>query len=63
MLFRSKLATGGHEGAKELNTYFVGQGVGMMNEVQSARQTVQAFRDDFLAAYERLHNALEGDDA
>ncbi|WP_299559432.1 nitronate monooxygenase [uncultured Sulfitobacter sp.] len=58
-----KLATGGHEGAKELNTYFVGQGVGMMNEVQSARQTVQAFRDDFLAAYERLHNALEGDDA
>ena len=55
-----KLAEGGHEGAKELATYWVGQGVGLMNQARSVRQVVQDFREDFLRAYERLQTALEG---
>ena len=52
----TKLAEGGHEGAKELATYFVGQGVGLMNHAQSARSVVYEFMEDFVQANERLHN-------
>jgi hypothetical protein len=55
-----KLAEGGHKGARELATYWVGQGVGMMNSAQSARDTVHDFRVDFIEAYERLTDFLEG---
>jgi len=54
-----KLAEGGHGGARELSTYYVGQGVGMMNESLTARATIQAFREDFLDAYERLGGFME----
>ena len=37
MLKIDKLAATGHEGAKELATYYVGQAVGLMNSEQSAR--------------------------
>ena len=50
----NKLAEGGHEGAKQLATYWVGQGVGMMNQSLSAKQVVYDFMEDFLAANERL---------
>ena len=49
-----KLAEGGHEGAKALDTYFVGQGVGLMNVSKSTREVVYDFKEDFLNAYERL---------
>ncbi|MEZ5852948.1 MAG: nitronate monooxygenase [Hyphomicrobiaceae bacterium] len=49
-----KLAAGGHSGAKELATYYVGQAVGLMNEEQSARSVVLAFKQDFVEAVERL---------
>ncbi len=55
-----KLAAGGHDGAQQLATYWVGQGVGLMNQPRSVRQVVQDFREDFLRAYERLQTALEG---
>ena len=48
-----KLAQGGHAGAQELATYWVGQGVGLMNEPISAGAVVQQFKEDFLRAYER----------
>lgn len=54
-----KLAAAGHEGAKELDTYFVGQGVGLMNTSQSTGQTVQDFKEDFIEAYERLTRFME----
>jgi NAD(P)H-dependent flavin oxidoreductase YrpB (nitropropane dioxygenase family) len=54
-----KLAEGGHEGAKQLATYWVGQGVGLMNQKKSVRAVVQEFKEDFLNAYERLSTALE----
>ncbi|MEP2715016.1 nitronate monooxygenase [Pseudophaeobacter sp.] len=50
----------GHAGAQDLATYWVGQGVGLMNQTMSAGGVVQAFKEDFLTAYERLQSALEG---
>ncbi|MBY4636626.1 nitronate monooxygenase [Sphingopyxis sp. XHP0097] len=55
-----KLAEGGHEGAKQLATYWVGQGVGLMNEPMSAGQVVQAFKEDWIAACERLNGFVGG---
>ena len=54
-----KLAEGGHEGAKALATYFVGQGVGLMNTTVSARQVVYDFMEDFADATERLAGTME----
>ena len=54
-----KLAEGGHEGAKELDTYYVGQGVGLMNVSKPAREVVYDFKEDFLKAYERLTNFID----
>lgn len=50
-----KLSEGGHEGAKALATYWVGQGVGLMNEAMGAGQVVQEFKTDWIAACERLN--------
>ena len=50
----NKLAEGGHDGAKDLATYWVGQGVGLMNQSISASDVVQEFKEDFAEAYERL---------
>jgi len=52
----NKLAAGGHEGAQDLATYWVGQGVGLMNQSISASDVVQEFKEDFINAYERLNN-------
>jgi len=52
------LATQGHPGAQALATYFVGQGVGLMNKVKPARDVVLEFIEDYLAATERLSNSL-----
>ncbi|CAM3389640.1 nitronate monooxygenase [Mycobacterium frederiksbergense] len=52
------LADQGHEGARLLSTYFVGQGVGLMNKVKPARDVVLEFIEDYLAATERLSNSL-----
>ncbi|MCA8926582.1 MAG: nitronate monooxygenase [Alphaproteobacteria bacterium] len=54
MLKIDKLAESGHEGAKELATYFVGQAVGLMTAEQSARSVVYDFMEDYAAAVERL---------
>ena len=57
----TKLAEGGHEGARHLATSFVGQGVGLMNSIQTTRQVVYEFMDDFLQASERLAAAVAED--
>ncbi len=56
-----KLAESGNKGAAQLATYWVGQGVGLMNQTMSAAAVVQDFKEDFLRAYERLTLALEVD--
>ena len=53
-----KLSEGGHEGAKMLATYWVGQGVGLMNEAMGAGQVVQEFKADWIAACERLNGFI-----
>ncbi len=54
-----KLAEGGHDGAKALATYYVGQAVGLMNAEQSARSVVYDFMQDYADAVERLSGTLE----
>lgn len=53
-----KLSEGGHEGAKALATYWVGQGVGLMSEAMGAGQVVQEFKQDWIAACERLNGFI-----
>ncbi|MCH2351677.1 MAG: nitronate monooxygenase family protein [Pseudomonadales bacterium] len=53
-----KLAQADHAGAKQLANYFVGQGVGLMNETISARTVVYNFMEDFASATERLAEAV-----
>jgi hypothetical protein len=50
----NKLAEAGDPQAKNLATYWVGQGVGLMNDSVSARTVVYEFMEDFAAAAERL---------
>jgi hypothetical protein len=54
-----RLAQAGHPGAQALATYFVGQGVGLMNKVKPAREVVAEFIDDYIAAAQRLGASLE----
>ena len=49
----------GHEGAKDLETYWVGQGIGLVNESISASQTVQKYKEEFIDAYERINALFE----
>ena len=57
----NKLAEGGHDGATQLASYFVGQGVGLMNETVSARDVVRQFMEDYLEATDRLRRFVEDD--
>jgi NAD(P)H-dependent flavin oxidoreductase YrpB (nitropropane dioxygenase family) len=52
------MAEGGHPGARQLATYWVGQGVGLMNEVQSCKTVMYEFMQDFLAATEKMQRIM-----
>ena len=54
----NKLAQSDHPGAQRLANYYVGQGVGLMNETVSARSVVYNFMQDFADAAERLADAV-----
>ena len=54
----NKLAESEHDGAKQLVNYYVGQGVGLMNETLSVRSVVYQFMEDFAAATERLASVV-----
>ena len=54
-----KLAEGGDPAAKRLATYWVGQGVGLMNNPTSVRNVVFEFMEDFAQAAERLGGMLD----
>ena len=53
-----RAAEAGNESARELVTYFVGQGVGLVEEVRPARAVVQTFREQYVEAVERLTGSL-----
>jgi NAD(P)H-dependent flavin oxidoreductase YrpB (nitropropane dioxygenase family) len=52
-------ANKGHAQARELATYFVGQGVGLLDEVKSTRSVVLEFMEDFADAAASLSATLE----
>lgn len=54
----TKSAEGGNAAARPLVTYFVGQGVGMVENITSARSVVQDFMTDFGNAVERLNSSI-----
>jgi NAD(P)H-dependent flavin oxidoreductase YrpB (nitropropane dioxygenase family) len=49
-----RAAAAGNPRARELVTYFVGQGVGLIDAVRPAGQVVQEFKEEFLAAIQHL---------
>ena len=53
-------ANKGHAKARELSSYLVGQGVGLLDEVKSTRVVVREFMEDYAAAVERLGATLSG---
>jgi NAD(P)H-dependent flavin oxidoreductase YrpB (nitropropane dioxygenase family) len=53
-----RAAAAGNDKARDLVTYFVGQGVGLIDGVRGAGQVVQAFKEEFLEAVERLDAQL-----
>jgi NAD(P)H-dependent flavin oxidoreductase YrpB (nitropropane dioxygenase family) len=53
-----RAAEAGNDAARELVTYFVGQGVGLVEEVRSARAVVQSFREEYVEAVESLAATL-----
>lgn len=53
-----RAAAAGNPEARKLVTYFVGQGVGLIDQVRSAGQVVQDFKSEFLEAVERLDGLL-----
>ncbi len=55
------LAAAGDQGAQELATYWVGQGVGLMNEVKSTRDVVYEMASDYADAVERVARTLDPD--
>ncbi len=54
----TKSAEGGNAAAVPLVTYFVGQGVGMVDNITSARSVVQDFKTDYADAVDRLNRAI-----
>ncbi|HEY1878724.1 MAG TPA: nitronate monooxygenase family protein [Caulobacteraceae bacterium] len=53
-----RAAAAGNDKARDLVTYFVGQGVGLVHSVRSAGQVVQSFKEEFLEAVERLDSLV-----
>ncbi len=53
-----RAAAAGNAQARDLVSYFVGQGVGLVEEVRPARAVVQTFREEFVEAIERLTASL-----
>jgi NAD(P)H-dependent flavin oxidoreductase YrpB (nitropropane dioxygenase family) len=54
-----KSAEAGNAGARDLLSYWVGQGVGLVESVTSAEQVVQEFMRDYGEAVERLTTLLD----
>jgi len=53
-------AAAGNAAARDLVSYFVGQGVGLVDSVKSAGAVVQEFKEDFADAIEHLENLVSG---
>ena len=54
-----RAAAAGNQQARELVSYFVGQGVGLVEDVRPAKAVVQAFREEFAEAVGSLVEMLD----
>jgi NAD(P)H-dependent flavin oxidoreductase YrpB (nitropropane dioxygenase family) len=54
-----RAAASGNARARDLVSYFVGQGVGLIDSVKSAGSVVQEFKEDFLDAVEHMNALVE----
>ena len=54
-----KAAEAGNKSARELVSYFVGQGVGLVNSVSSAAQVVQDFKVEFADAMQAMNSLVD----
>jgi NAD(P)H-dependent flavin oxidoreductase YrpB (nitropropane dioxygenase family) len=52
-------AASGNAKARDLVSYFVGQGVGLIDSVKSATSVVQEFKQDFAEAVEHMNALVE----
>lgn len=53
-----RAAAAGNERARDLVSYFVGQGVGLVDSVKSAGAVVQEFKEEFIEAVEHMNSLL-----
>jgi len=53
-----RAAAAGNPRARDMVTYFVGQGVGLIDSVRSAGQVVQDFKREFIDAVEHLNDLM-----
>ena len=51
-------AAAGNDKARDMVTYFVGQGVGLIDSVRSATQVVQEFKEEFIEAVEHMNDLV-----
>jgi NAD(P)H-dependent flavin oxidoreductase YrpB (nitropropane dioxygenase family) len=54
-----RAAAAGNKQARDLVSYFVGQGVGLIDSVKSAGAVVQEFKEDFIDAVEHMNALME----
>jgi hypothetical protein len=54
-----KAVVNGNDAALDLVSYFVGQGVGLVDQVRSAKAVVQDFREEFVEAVGGINAMLE----
>ncbi len=54
-----RAAAAGNAQARDLVSYFVGQGVGLIDSVKSAGAVVQEFKEDFADAVEHMNMLME----
>jgi NAD(P)H-dependent flavin oxidoreductase YrpB (nitropropane dioxygenase family) len=54
-----RAAAAGNAKARDLVSYFVGQGVGLIDSVKSATTVVQEFKEDFVEAVEHMNALVE----
>lgn len=57
----SRAAEAGNPGARELDSYFVGQVVGMMNKVSPVKTVVYEMIEEYVSTVENMHARLTGD--
>jgi NAD(P)H-dependent flavin oxidoreductase YrpB (nitropropane dioxygenase family) len=53
-----RAAAAGNPKARDMVTYFVGQGVGLIDSVRSAGQVVQSFKEEFIEAVEHMNDLV-----